>query len=461
MKLDAIYMIFKKYPKLSVLSIAALIAWLSTILLFSIDTTRQQRNSLTSSTIELLKRINGPVTIKAFVADIDNSKNIKTKLPAAKIRKIITRFIAQFKKYKADISLELIDHSQDMKTATQYGVVTSQAIIIEYNGQSKALKRLDQFSFIYTLLQLQKKKQTWIVFMEGHGERTPHQKGNGSLADLGDRLKLRNNNVQALNIEKHSDIPQNTQVLVIASPKKAYSLKALGSIIRYINKGGNLLWLHDPHNKSSLELLSNKLGIKVLPGLIIAYNHKQQKTMALILDKFPHDKLTQKLNGHLALFPQVSAIIPTLGSRFKIKTILTSKKTSWNETTISNKTTRDSLKFDANTADTKGPISFGLKLTRTLARNKRQQRIIVIGDSDFLSNGFIGRGANRSLAMNIFAWLSQRDELIDVDRPKISDHLLHFSSWTALLLFILFALILPATLITVAVVHYRRRLRRE
>ncbi len=454
-------MILKNYPKLSVLIITVLAAWLSSIWFFSVDTTQQQRNSLSSSTVELLQRIHGPVTVKAFVADIDSSKNVNTKLPAARVRKIIKRFIDKFKRHKKDITLELIDHSQDMKTATQYGVVTSQAVIIEYNGQSKALKRLDQFSFIYTLLQLQKKKQTWIVFMEGHGERTPHQKGNVSLADLGDWLKLRNNNVQALNIEKHSVIPKNTQVLVIASPKKPYSLKALGLIIRYVNRGGNLLWLHDPHNKSSLELLANKLGIKILPGLIITYNHKQKKTMALILNMFPSDKLTKRLNGHLALFPQVSAIIPADNSRFKIKTILVSQKNSWNETTINNKTTKNSLKFDEGTADKKGPLSFGLKLTRTLAASKTEQRIIVIGDSDFLSNGFIGRGANRSLAMNIFSWLSQHDELIDVDRPKVSDHLLHFSSWTALLLFILLAIIFPMTLITFAVVNYRRRLRRE
>ncbi len=443
-----------------VIALVALFAWLSSNWQFTIDVTQQRNNSLSPSTIELLKRIEGPVVIKAFVTDTDNNKNAPAQLPAAQVRKIIKRFVNRFKQHKKDIQLVLIDHKQDMKTATQYGVVTSRAIVIEYQGQSKVLKRLDQYSFIYTLLQLLKNKKTWIVFVEGHGERSPHQKGNTSLSELGDWLTLRNNTIQTLAIEKFPDIPKNTQVLVIASATRPYSLKALGAIIRYINHGGNLLWLHDPHNKSGLGLLANKLGIQIQSGLLVNYNHKQQASLALILKQFPPNRLTHKLNGHMALFPQVSAISASATSRFKINTLLKSGHNSWNETDITNKTTKNSLKFDPASADKKGPLSFGLSLTRTLASTSKQQRIIVIGDSDFLSNGFIKRGANHSLAMNIFAWLGEHDELIDVDRPIKSDYLLHFSSWTVLLLFILLGIILPITLILIGVLYYRRRLRR-
>ncbi|VAW76640.1 Mucin 2 precursor [hydrothermal vent metagenome] len=453
-------MALKNYPKIIVIALVALFAWLSSTWLLTVDVTQQRNNSLSPSTIELLKRIEGPVVIKAFVTDTDSNKNTHNKLPASQVRKIIKRFINRFKQHKKDITLVLVDHKQDMQTATQYGVVTSRAMVIEYKGQSKVLKRLDQYSFIYTLLQLLKNKKTWIVFIEGHGERSPHQKGNTSLADLGHWLTLRNNTIQTLAIEKYPDVPKNTQVLVIASATKPYSLKALGAIIRYINHGGNLLWLHDPHNKSGLELLANKLGIQIQAGLLVNYNHKQQATLALILKQFPPNKLTYKLNGHMALFPQVSAISASPTSRFKIKTLLKSHPNSWNETNITHKTTKNTLRFDSASDDQKGPLSFGLSLTRTLASTSKQQRIIVIGDSDFLSNGFINRGANHSLAMNIFAWLGEHDELIDVDSPIKSDYLLHFSSWTALLLFILLGVILPITLIVIGVLYYRRRLRR-
>lgn len=452
-----------KYSNPILILIVVLAAWLTTRWNISFDISSQQSNSLTNSSIELLKRIQGPIVVKAFIADRPNAKPGKNNVSAKKARKLIKEFFTRFKKHKPDLSLEFINHKQDVKAATQYGVVTSQAVIIEYNKQSKALKRLDQFTFIYTLLRLQNKQQSWIVFTEGHGERSPHQKGNSSLSDLGDLLTLRNNNIQGLNLKKHGQIPNNTRVLVIASPTKAFSFQAVGAIMRYVNRGGNLLWLHDPHNKSGLELLANKLGITIPPGLIITHNRKHKKTLALILSNFPANRLTQKLQGHQTLFPQVSVVQANKNSPFKVTPLLVSDNKSWNETS-NNK--NQPLQFDANSKDLKGPLTFGLSLSRTMVKSNKQQRIVVIGDSDFLSNGFMGPGANRrgvnlSLAMNIFAWLGQRDELIDVDRPIVSDNILHLSSFSALSLFILFSFILPIPFLIFGVLHYRRRIQRE
>ena len=48
---------------------------------------------------------------------------------------------------------------------------------------------------------------------------------------------------------------------------------------------------------------------------------------------------------------------------------------------------------------------------------KPETRVVVVGDSDFASNGVLGIQGNRDLFMNIVGWLSQQENLISI-RPK-------------------------------------------
>ena len=48
---------------------------------------------------------------------------------------------------------------------------------------------------------------------------------------------------------------------------------------------------------------------------------------------------------------------------------------------------------------------------------KPETRVVVVGDSDFASNGVLGIQGNRDLFMNMVGWLSQQENLISI-RPK-------------------------------------------
>jgi len=51
---------------------------------------------------------------------------------------------------------------------------------------------------------------------------------------------------------------------------------------------------------------------------------------------------------------------------------------------------------------------------------KPQQRIIIVGDGDFLSNAHLGNGINEALALRLVRWLAGREDLVSVPDP-ISD----------------------------------------
>lgn len=84
--------------------------------------------------------------------------------------------------------------------------------------------------------------------------------------------------------------------------------------------------------------------------------------------------------------------------------------------------TTANLSFDAAEGDVKGVFPVTVALTRNIGG--KQQRIIVSGDADFMSNGELSRakrGENQYYMLGLFRWLSSGTFPVDVTRPDAKD----------------------------------------
>lgn len=94
------------------------------------------------------------------------------------------------------------------------------------------------------------------------------------------------------------------------------------------------------------------------------------------------------------------------------------------------------------------------------AKQERQQRVVVIGDSDFLINSFIGQGVNLELATNIFNWLSADDKLLNIQVNNAPDTHFTLGETSSFMLASFFLMVLPLSLVSLgAVIWFRRRRR--
>ena len=122
------------------------------------------------------------------------------------------------------------------------------------------------------------------------------------------------------------------------------------------------------------------------------------------------------------------------------------------------------------TVERPGPLTVGVALVRPDPAHRSpeppirkaaasQQRVVVIGDGDFLSNTYLGNGGNLQLGLNIMNWLTLDDTLI-VLRPKAAPDIHLDLSDGALALIAVFLLVLPATLLVSGWLIWFRRRRR-
>ena len=123
------------------------------------------------------------------------------------------------------------------------------------------------------------------------------------------------------------------------------------------------------------------------------------------------------------------------------------------------------VKFDDD-ADKPGPLSLAMLLNRDkpqdtpVGKKANQQRIVVVGDSDFMANGFIGLGSNLALASNLFNWLGQDDKLLSITTLSAPDTRLELPGWALYGSALFFLLGLPILLILIGTIRWLRRRKR-
>ena len=75
-----------------------------------------------------------------------------------------------------------------------------------------------------------------------------------------------------------------------------------------------------------------------------------------------------------------------------------------------------------------------------------QQRVVVVGDGDFLANSFVGNLGNLEFGRRVVEWLASGDALLDISLPAVPDATLELALWQRVTIFVFFGVGLPLAL---------------
>ncbi|NOT86470.1 MAG: GldG family protein [Methylococcaceae bacterium] len=411
------------------LLLMGVVAWLSTQYPVLIDITANNRNTLSTPSIQLLQRLSAPVNITAY---------IKRGLP---LRNQLSDLIERYSRIKPDVTVKFVDPAEQPEQIRALDIGAEGAILVEYQGRSEKITFVNETSLSNTLLQLLSTEKHWISFLTGHGERSPIGTANFDLGDFGKRLKQLGYTAQPLNLSSLPAIPDNSSFLVIAGPSVPLLAGELDIIKHYLQQGGNLLLLTEP-DATLLKPLLDDLGVQVLPGTLVDNKSKlfgiNNATFVLLNGYETPHAITKNLET-MTLFP-TSAALSTTASPYTPVKLLNSSAEAWNETGELNAL----INFDVAKSEQMGPLTLGLALTRKFAG--KQQRIVVMGDGDFLSNAYIHNVGNLDLGLRLIKWLSFDDNIIDVPARMAPDNRLQLTPLSIAVIGFGFLMILPLIL---------------
>ncbi len=441
-----------------VLLIAALLGFLSTRYGIQRDWSHAQSSSLSTDTLNLLGKLDGPVEVLCYAR------------PQGGLREVVANFVERYHRAKPDLTLRFVDPDGDPAAMRAAGVSLDGEMDLRYQGRSERLKVLGEAEFSGALLRLSRTGERIIAFLEGEGERAPLGKANADLGQFVATLAARGMRAVTLPLASTGRVPGNTDLLVVANPKVALAPGLAQALLDYLDQGGALLWLAEPDEPAladgaGLDALAKALGVRVLPGVVVdgsgqAFGLSDPSFVAI--DHYP----AQAINDGFALttlFPQAAALAQVSGAPFAARSLLRSSAKSWNETGHIPKAGEqaDTIAQSSDAGEIPGPLDLGLALTRTSPRpDKREQRVVVLGDGDFLSNSFLGNGGNREYGQRIFDWLLGDDAQISVPDRSAPDRELSLSQSALTALAVLFLLGLPLVLVLTGLgLAWRRRRR--
>lgn len=482
---------------LLVLLIVGLVAWLSTRYTFEADWTANNRNSLAAPSVKLLHKLDGPVTITAYARDEQG------------LRDSIREFVARYQREKSDISLDFVNPDTSPQEVRNLGITTDGTMMVSYGGGQEKVVRQNEQAMTNALARLARKGERKVVFVTGHGERAPNGQANFDLGKFGQALKKRGVKLDTVNLASHPSIPDDTQLLVVAGPQVDYLPGEAAIIKDWVANGGNLWWLTEPGGLHGLKPVGEALGVSQLPGVVVDPTSRlfgiQDPAYALVV-QYPRDFPMTRDLSELTLFPQAAALTAPVGRDWKATPFLRTVDRTWTETGDLRNPKGGTIKYDAGTAERAGPLTIGLALTRKVPARasdgkesappsgkakgaspgaggsgkpndsevsasgqaaekspkpaKRTQRVVVTGDGDFLSNSFLGNGANLDLGQRMVDWLLGDEKLIEIAPSVAPDTGLELGRFASAAISLGALFILPGLLVLAGLVIWLRRRRR-
>ncbi|MBS0285901.1 MAG: Gldg family protein [Proteobacteria bacterium] len=368
-------------------------------------------NKLSPTSISLLKSFEYPLTMTLYTPNEDLHRQIKT-------------LVNLYQRYQPQLEIDWLKRTTDAAHLPQ------EALIINYLQAKEIIDlqkvTMNESTLSNVLFKLQRKPNQWIVFLQGHHEPSPFGKEMRDFGLFTRALENQGLKVQALNLTQTPFIPDNTSTLIIASPQTGFLPQEEELILAYLQQGKDLLWLNDPQS-DPLSFLSKYLGISTYEGTIADMHGYQLGTPhpgISIIDAYP--TLPFEAPFTLSAFPFAQALKKEVTNAYHSFAFLTTNDDSWTEKNFTNK----EIAFNEDENEVKGPLTLGLLLTKEQAQT--QQRIVVIGNSRFLSNGAIENYGNLALGLNMCSWLNHDDLLLNIAQPVVNDSMLQIHLFSAL-----------------------------
>lgn len=448
---------------LLMLAVIGLAGWLSTQYKLEFDWTANQRNTLTEASLKQLGNMKEPVKVLAFATS------------GAESRAEIEQFFGRYIKAKPDLSIDYIDPIKNPAKVREYNISNVGDLVIEYQGRRETVRagEMNEATVTPALQRLSFAEERWLVFLQGHGEHDAGEPGASGYGQFVQALHDNGLKTQPLNLATSPRVPDNAAALVVAGPTSALTEGEAQILVDYVKRGGNLLWLSDPDSPPPPPALAQLLGVRFDKGTAIfpEFAALGGDPSMFLTASYPRTPVTGELRENTA-FPLMRSISTDPAAKpepaWKSQPFLQSSPDAWLETgPLSGE-----VGFDVDKGDVQGPLTLGLLLNRGVAGEKpadaaadakvpeRPQRVALIGDSDFLSNAFIGQLGNSKLGLNLARWLASRDDQLDITIPPARDQSLNLSPLAALLIQFGFLLLLPLALLAVGIGRWLSRRRR-
>jgi ABC-type uncharacterized transport system involved in gliding motility auxiliary subunit len=463
-----------------VIALTVMVNWLSARRWVRADWTTTQIYTLSEKSENLLADLSDEVNVVVFMT------------PATSLYDQVYELLERYQAASDKITVEYIDPEKEplrtRQLAEQFGVQVADTVVFAYGDRTKyvtsdqmadmdysgmqygqaptmrAFKGEEQFTS--AILSLVAPDVPKVYFVTGHGEAALAGTGDRSLRVLEETLK-RDNMETADTTLFSGEVPPDADVLAIVGPTMGYTDVEIEALNTFVEGGGRLLVALDPllsadgtMNQTNLEAFLADHGVTVHDDLVLDPSRKLPfyDLSAVYLEDFPAHPVTEGLEGFAVLFTLARSLsVEGEGATVLVQT----SDEGWGETDLGMLLRGEPVAVDD--ADNPGPAAVGVAIEgKTEAAEGEDAepvdyRVVVFGDSEFLTDLDISNAGNSILGTNAFNWLAAQDDLVGIPPRDVEQVSLYLNQQQIRFLQLIVLVLLPGAAIVTGIFVWRRR----
>ncbi|BAY94571.1 hypothetical protein NIES3275_66230 [Microchaete diplosiphon NIES-3275] len=455
---------------LAVLAILGLINFLGVRYHYRADLTETQLFTLAPQSQELLHNLNQPV--KVWIFDVNQNPQDRDLLE--NYRRQSSKF--QFEYVDPDARPGLATKFGYKDYGEVYLEYQDKRQLVQVVNPEN--ERLSEVRLTNRLQQITTANAAKVYFLQGHGEH-PLTASESGMSQAIQGLTDKNFTTSPLNLAEAAKVPDDAAAVVVAGPKEALFEGEVQALEKYLNRGGNLLLMIDPGTDPKLENLLKQWGVTLDSRLAVDVSGKgaKQGPAVPIITDYGQHPITKEFGNNISFYRLARPLQINPVAGVQSTPLLRTKPypNSWAESDLQS----EKLEFNAD-KDLKGPLTLGVALEKKLPASSTTQpnptpsplpspttqgqatpkattsptpsaspsptptatssptpttaaplnnqqgekpatesRLVVIGNSDFATDGLFQQQLNGDVFLNSVTWLSKQEDRQPLSiRPK-------------------------------------------
>jgi len=404
------------------------------------DFTEDKTNTLAPETLDILAKLDEPVTAVAFYSTNSNTQGADD-------------LLSKFKNNSdGNFTYRFVNPDIDPVAARQAGVTGDAKIMLQKGDQTEIAGFATESELARTLLRLISPGSRAVYFLQGHGEISLDPGGDIVYSIAKSTLEAKNYTVGTLNLLTGDQIPEDALAIVIAGPQKPVTEEEIGTIQAYLENGGALIVMQDPEfftefaNKPDplLFYLRTEWGIAYNKDVIIDGANPNNPIVAKSSLASSTHPITQQLNENLIIYMPQARSLSITGEKENVTQtwLISTAENSWGETADLN--SGETPTFDPAT-DVPGPLYLAIAAENTATTG----RVVLFGNSLFAIDANFDVFGNGNFFVNSIDWAAEQEDLLNLTTRPRTERIFTppTETWRFLILVLVMVVVIPGMVV--------------
>ena len=349
-------------------------------------------------------------------------------------------FLKECQRYHPEFHYDFYDPNRRPQLARKFNITDVKTVIFRSGGHEERLVGPDEEDFTNAFLRLLHPKDLDVCFVTGHGEAPLDDAGTGGYRRFRETLQGYNARIHSIVLSR-DHVPDACQVVVLGGPRWDLTTEEFADLDKAFEKGKGVLLLIDPMDPGTGTAFVEFAGKY---GVVLGQNVIVDKASRMVGGDFLMPLVNRYLETHpvgksmkqATFFPLVRTVQPSVdgAAELEVVPLALTGEGSWAETDLQ-ALENGNASFDIKT-DIAGPLPVAVAIEKTndklsaVSGKKKQPsaynlslsaggRMIIVGDGDFLTNGYLNISGNKDLGLSMVRWLASDDRFMDVKRPEL------------------------------------------